>query len=64
MLDIDGRTILPCVYQWVYYEDVYKRQDCRNNSRLFAEISANIFSANGIKVYLFEDMRPTPDRCV
>ena len=29
--------------------------DCRNNSRLFAEISADIFSANGIKVYLFED---------
>ena len=27
--------------------------DCRNNSRLFAEISADIFSANGIKVYLF-----------
>ena len=35
--------------------------DCRNNSRLFAVISANIFSANGIKVYLFEDMRPTPE---
>ncbi|MCD8079372.1 MAG: phospho-sugar mutase [Bacteroides sp.] len=35
--------------------------DCRNNSRLFSEISANIFSANGIKVYLFEDMRPTPE---
>jgi len=35
--------------------------DCRNNSRLFAEISANIFSANSIKVYLFEDMRPTPE---
>ena len=35
--------------------------DCRNNSRLFAEISANIFSANGIKVYLFEDLRPTPE---
>ena len=35
--------------------------DCRNNSRLFAEISANIFSANGIKVSLFEDMRPTPE---
>lgn len=35
--------------------------DCRNNSSLFAEISANIFSANGIKVYLFEDMRPTPE---
>ncbi len=35
--------------------------DCRNNSRLFAETSANIFSANGIKVYLFESMRPTPE---
>ena len=35
--------------------------DSRNNSRLFAETSANIFSANGIKVYLFEDMRPTPE---
>jgi phosphoglucomutase len=35
--------------------------DCRNNSRLFSEISANIFSANGIKVYLFEDLRPTPE---
>ena len=35
--------------------------DCRNNSRLFAETSANIFSANGIKVYLFVDMRPTPE---
>lgn len=35
--------------------------DCRNNSRLFAETVADIFSANGIKVYLFEDMRPTPE---
>ena len=35
--------------------------DCRNNSRLFAEISANIFSANGIMVYLWEDLRPTPE---
>ena len=35
--------------------------DCRNNSRLFAETVANIFSANGIKVYLFEEMRPTPE---
>ena len=35
--------------------------DCRNNSRLFAETSANIFTANGIHVYLFEDMRPTPE---
>jgi phosphomannomutase len=34
--------------------------DCRNNSRKFAEITANILSANGIKVYLFEDLRPTP----
>lgn len=35
--------------------------DCRNNSRLFAETTANIFSANGIKVFLFEDLRPTPE---
>lgn len=35
--------------------------DCRNNSRKFAEISAEIFSANGIKVYLFDDLRPTPE---
>lgn len=35
--------------------------DCRNNSRKFAEISADIFSANGIKVYLFEHLRPTPE---
>ena len=35
--------------------------DCRNNSDKFAEISAEIFSANGIKVYLFEDLRPTPE---
>lgn len=35
--------------------------DCRNNSRKFAEISADIFTANDIKVYLFEDLRPTPE---
>jgi phosphoglucomutase len=35
--------------------------DSRNNSRLFADISADIFSANGIKVYQFEDLRPTPE---
>ncbi len=35
--------------------------DCRNNSRLFSETSAEIFAANGIKVYLFEDLRPTPE---
>lgn len=35
--------------------------DCRNNSRKFAEISAEIFSANGIKVYLFDNLRPTPE---
>lgn len=35
--------------------------DVRNNSRKFAEIVANIFSANGIKVYLFEGSRPTPE---
>jgi phosphoglucomutase len=35
--------------------------DCRNNSRLFAEITANVFAANGIKVFLFESLRPTPE---
>lgn len=35
--------------------------DCRNNSRLFAETAAQIFSANGIKAYLFDAMRPTPE---
>jgi len=35
--------------------------DCRNNSRLFADTAAGIFSANGFKVYLFEDLRPTPE---
>ena len=35
--------------------------DCRNNSRKFAETVANVFSANGIHVYLFDDMRPTPE---
>ena len=35
--------------------------DCRNNSRLYAETCANIFSANGFYVYLFEDLRPTPE---
>ncbi|MBO7203056.1 MAG: phospho-sugar mutase [Paludibacteraceae bacterium] len=35
--------------------------DCRNNSRKFAEISADIISANGIKAYLFDALRPTPE---
>jgi phosphoglucomutase len=35
--------------------------DSRNNSRLFAETTANIFSANGFKVYLFDSLRPTPE---
>jgi phosphoglucomutase len=35
--------------------------DCRNNSRFFAEVVANVFSANGIKVYLFSSLRPTPE---
>lgn len=34
--------------------------DCRNHSSFFAQISAEILSANGIKVYLFEELRPTP----
>ncbi len=35
--------------------------DSRNNSRSFAEITANVFGANGIKVFLFESLRPTPE---
>ena len=35
--------------------------DCRNNSRYFAEMTANIFSANGFDVFLFESLRPTPE---
>ena len=35
--------------------------DSRNNSRFFAETAADIFTANGIKAYLFEDLRPTPE---
>ncbi|MDR0713238.1 MAG: phospho-sugar mutase [Bacteroidales bacterium] len=35
--------------------------DSRNNSRLFAETAAGVFAANGIKVYLFESLRPTPE---
>lgn len=35
--------------------------DCRNNSRLFAETAAQIFTANGIKVFLVEALRPTPE---
>ena len=35
--------------------------DCRNNSRLFAETTADIFSANGFEVFLFEALRPTPE---
>jgi phosphoglucomutase len=34
--------------------------DCRNNSRLFAETAANIFTANNIDVYLFDSLHPTP----
>lgn len=35
--------------------------DCRNNSRTFAEITASVMAANGIKAYLFESLRPTPE---
>lgn len=35
--------------------------DCRHNSKKFAKIVADVFSANGIKVYLFSDLRPTPE---
>lgn len=35
--------------------------DSRNNSRYFAEVAANVLAANGIKVFLFESLRPTPE---
>ncbi len=35
--------------------------DCRNNSEYFAKITASVFSANGFKVYLFDELRPTPE---
>ena len=38
--------------------------DSRNNSRFFAETAANVFAANGIKVFLFEALRPTPELSV
>ncbi len=53
-----------------YLNDVFKEEpeisvvighDVRNNSRKFAELAADIFSANGIKVYLFESCRPVPE---
>src|SRR6188472_2319420 len=34
--------------------------DSRNNSRFFAETTAHVFAANGVEVFLFEDLRPTP----
>lgn len=42
-------------------QSVVVGHDCRNNGRMFAESVAAIFSANGIKVYLFESLRPTPE---
>ncbi|RYJ45765.1 phospho-sugar mutase [Flavobacterium beibuense] len=52
-----------------YLKDVFKGQeikvaiayDCRNNSDTLAKTVADVFSANGIKVYLFSDLRPTPE---
>jgi phosphomannomutase len=51
-----------------YLKELYKEQikvviayDCRHNSQAFAKIVANVFSANGIHVYLFEELRPTPE---
>ncbi|WP_299123744.1 phospho-sugar mutase [uncultured Winogradskyella sp.] len=35
--------------------------DCRHNSKTFGKVVADVFSANGIQVYLFEDLRPTPE---
>ncbi|MGE4586642.1 MAG: phospho-sugar mutase [Mangrovibacterium sp.] len=47
-------AFLPCI-------KVAIGHDCRNNSRLFAEKSAAVFAANGIRVFLFDDLRPTPE---
>lgn len=50
--------------QKVFKNDIIKVAiafDCRNNSQFFANIVANIFSSNEIKVYLFESLRPTPE---
>ena len=53
-----------------YLKDTFSEQDIikvaiaydsRNNSKLFAKTAADVFSANGIKVYLFDDLRPTPE---
>ncbi|MFV0605758.1 MAG: phospho-sugar mutase [Niabella sp.] len=52
-----------------YLKEVYSAEevkvaiahDSRNNSRFFAETTANVFAANGIKVFLFESLRPTPE---
>ncbi|MDB9712511.1 phospho-sugar mutase [Flavobacteriaceae bacterium] len=51
-----------------YLKKVFKKDisvaiayDCRNNSRELANIVANVFSSNNIKVYLFSDLRPTPE---
>ncbi|OJU23362.1 MAG: phosphoglucomutase [Sphingobacteriales bacterium 41-5] len=52
-----------------YLKDVYPNDevkvaiahDSRNNSRFFAETTANVFGANGIKVFLFDSLRPTPE---
>jgi phosphoglucomutase len=48
-------------FNYVSQIKVSVAHDSRNNSRLFAETVANIFSANGFKVYLFNDLRPTPE---
>ena len=52
-----------------YLKRVFKREnlsvaiayDCRHNSQSLAKVVANVFSANGIKAYVFEDLRPTPE---
>src|SRR6202795_3362152 len=52
-----------------YLKDSFTKQeirvaivhDSRNNSRFFAETTANVFAANGIKVFLFDSLRPTPE---
>jgi len=55
-----------CNYLLAFFRDqpqikVAIAYDCRNNSPMFAETTARIFAANGIKAYLFDELKPTPE---
>ena len=55
---LSNYIIKQCGSKWISVAIAY---DCRNNSRYFAETTADIFSANGFDVFLFESLRPTPE---